>query len=72
MDLEKIKGKTNARTVTIFVLVILALIFILQNMTEAPFRLLFITITMPALILYALLLGIGFLVGFLFAGRKDK
>ncbi len=72
MDIEKIKGNMDTRTILIFILVVLAVIFAIQNLTPIDFKLLFITISMPGLIFYALLVGIGFLIGYLFAGRKNK
>ncbi len=52
------------------VLVLCAVIFVIQNMFEAKFNILFITITMPALIFYALLLVIGFALGVLVKSKK--
>jgi len=52
------------------VLALCAVIFIVQNMFTTEFRILFITIQMPALIFYAVLLAIGFILGMLVKGKK--
>ena len=57
--------KMETRTYVIIGLIVLAAIFLIQNFADATLRILFIKIEMPSIIFYALLLGIGFLLGFL-------
>ncbi|HPN81786.1 MAG TPA: hypothetical protein PLM00_00230 [Spirochaetota bacterium] len=52
------------------VLAVCAVIFIAQNMSDATFKILFITIQMPALIFYVLLLVIGFGLGIVVKSKK--
>lgn len=67
MEMKKLEPKT----IIFIVLVLLAVIFVIQNLSNVPFKILFVTVQMPGIIFYTLLLGIGFLLGFLFANRKN-
>ncbi len=60
----------NARTITFFVLALLALIIILQNLTGTAFKVLFIDIGMPRIFFFSILLGIGFAGGLLYKSKK--
>jgi len=62
----------SARTITFFVLALLAVIFILQNFGTIDFKILFIKISMPSIIFSSLLLVIGFAGGLLYKGRRGK
>lgn len=62
--------KLETRTYVIIGLVVLAVIFLIQNFATATLNILFIKITMPSIIFYSILLGIGFLLGFLSKSKK--
>ena len=62
--------KLETRTYVIIGLVVLAVIFLIQNFSTATLNILFIKITMPSIIFYSILLGIGFLLGFLSKNKK--
>lgn len=66
MEMKKLEPKT----IVFIVLILLAVIFVIQNLGNVPFKILFVTVQMPGIIFYSLLLGIGFLLGFLFVNRK--
>ncbi len=53
----------QTRMIMGIVLAVCAVIFIAQNMFDTKFKILFITIEMPALIFYVALLVIGFGLG---------
>ena len=60
----------QSRLVLMLVLALCAVIFVVQNMFTTEFRILFVTIQMPALIFYAVLLAIGFVLGMLVSKKK--
>lgn len=61
--------KKNARLIVAAVIAILVIIVVLQNLDEAPTRILFFTITMPRALLLFITLALGFILGLLFASR---
>lgn len=67
--MEQPKNLATPKNITIVVLALLAVIFLIQNMNPTSFRILFIEIKMPGIIFYILLLGIGFVLGYLFSRR---
>lgn len=52
------------------VLALCAVIFVIQNMANTKFNILFISIEMPALIFYVILLVIGFGLGIIVKSKK--
>jgi len=62
--------KMETKNIMIISLLVLAAIVIIQNLTTVPLKVLFITIEMPRIIFYPLLIGIGFLIGFMGAKKK--
>jgi uncharacterized integral membrane protein len=64
--------KKNARLIIAAVVALLILVVVLQNLDQAPTRILFFTITMPRALLLFITLLIGFIIGLLFASRPRK
>lgn len=60
----------QTRLIMGIVLALCAVIFVIQNMHTATFKILFISIQMPALVFYAILLVIGFALGILIKNKK--
>ena len=64
--------KKNARLIAAAIVALLILIVVLQNLDQAPTRILFFTITMPRALLLFITLLIGFVIGLLFASRPSR
>lgn len=64
--------KKNARHITAAIVALLILVVVLQNLDQAPTKILFFTITMPRALLLFVTLLIGFVIGVLFASRPQK
>ncbi len=62
----------QTRMIMGIVLAVCAFIFIAQNMFDTKFKVLFITIEMPALIFYVLLLVIGFGLGIVVKSKNKN
>ncbi|MBC8423881.1 LapA family protein [bacterium] len=66
----------RAKLITVFALVVAALIIILQNTQPVETKLLFVTVTMPRAALLAVTMligtGIGMLVALGLSGKKTK
>ena len=65
----------KAKMIAIFVVILLAAIILVQNTQVVTFRLLFWSAEISQLLLVLLMLGLGFMLGFLVAkltGRKKK
>jgi len=62
--------KLEIKTYVMIGLVVLAVIFLIQNFATSTLKIFFIKITMPSIIFYSILLGIGFLLGFLSKNKK--
>lgn len=61
--------KKNARIIVAAIIAILVIIVVLQNLDQAPTRILFFTISMPRALLLFITLATGFVLGLLFATK---
>ena len=69
--LSKEGGVTvKPRVIIILLLVILAIVFIVQNTHVVSVDFLFLTLQMSQIIMIVLMLLIGFFIGYLVAGKK--
>ncbi len=64
--------KKNARLIVAAIIAILVIIIVMQNLDQAPTRILFFTITMPRALLLFITLVIGFVLGLLFAAKPKR
>lgn len=63
---------SRARTIAVVVVTVLLIVIILQNTHSVETKLLFATIAMPGALLLFVTLLVGFLVGFVAAGRMVR
>lgn len=60
---------SRAKLITVSVLALLVVVVLLQNSGSIETKLLFVTVTMPRIILLSVTLLVGFVLGLLTAGR---
>jgi len=67
---------SRIKNVAVIVILVLALVVILQNTEKTTTRVLFVTIEMPRVLLLAIMVGIGIILGYVAAakwsGRSTK
>ena len=62
----------KAKIIAVVVVALLILIVMLQNTASVDTKLLFVTVTMPRVVLLTATLVVGFCVGLITAGRMKK
>jgi uncharacterized integral membrane protein len=62
----------NARIVILILLVILAVVFMLQNKAATPIQMLFWSFNMPRILLILILLLVGFTIGYVVRDIKSR
>ena len=64
--------KKNLKLISISIIAVLSLVVVLQNTESVETKILFVSFTMPRVVLLLTMLAIGFVLGLTLAGRIRK